>query len=149
MVSCDTHLKEHCFSFLLEEEAQILLSLMDEQICKAGTYLFERGDPADCLYVIVSGKIAVQKRTGFGERTQVVALLGPGAPVGEGGLLEKKDRGSTLLAVQDSKLLVFTRSAFLQLSGENNGLAMKIMQWLLERVVLRLQKNSERLAHIL
>jgi len=149
MVSYDTYLKERCFSFLQEDEAQILMGLMDERICKAGTCLFERGALADCLYIVVSGKIAVQKRTGFGERTQVVALLGPGAPIGEGGLLEKKVRGSTLLAVQDSKLLVFARTAFLQLSDENNGLAIKILQWLLERVVVRLQKNSERLAHIL
>lgn len=149
MVAYDTHLKERCFSFLQEDEAHFFLSLMDERICKAGTHLFEKGDPADCLYLVVSGKIAVQKRTGFGERTQVVALLGPGAPVGEGGLLEKKERGSTLLVVQDSKLLVFKRSAFLQLCRENNSLAVKILQWLLERVVVRLQKNSERLAHIL
>ena len=149
MVLCDTHLKERCFSFLQEDEIQIFLSLMDERICKAGTFLFEKGDPADCLYLIVSGKIAVQKRTGFGERTQVVALLGPGAPVGEGGLLKKKERGSTLLVVQDSKLLVFKRSDFQQLCCENNSLAVKILQWLLERVVVRLQKNSERLAHIL
>jgi CRP-like cAMP-binding protein len=149
MVAYNTHLKESCFSFLQEDEAQILLDLMDERICNAGSHLFMRGDSADCLYLVVSGKIAVQKRTGFGKRTQVVALLGPGAPVGESGLLEKKVRGSTLLAVQDSKLLVLQKASFLKLSSENNDLAIKTLKWLLERVVMRLQKNSERLAHVL
>jgi len=149
MVQYDAQLKDSIFSFLQEDEARDLFHVMDERFCKSGTILFEKDDPAECLYFVITGKIAVQKRTGFGERTQVVALLGTGAPIGEGGLLEEKLRGSTLFVVQDSRLLVLEKSVFQQLSSDYSGLAVKILRWLLARVALRLQKSSERLAYVL
>ncbi|MGW8194149.1 MAG: cyclic nucleotide-binding domain-containing protein, partial [Desulforhopalus sp.] len=116
---------------------------------KAGTSLFRYGEQGDCMYFVVSGRVAVQNSTGFGERMQVVALLDAGAPVGEQGILGHVKRGSTVVAVKDSELLVLTRSAFEALVGENSLLAASFLQYLLGRVALRLQKCSERLAHVL
>lgn len=149
MVEYSVELQECCFDFLEKAEAEILLKALKSVSYPAGTRIFQKGDPADCLYFLQTGRVAVQNKTGFGERMQVVALLDPGAPVGEKGLLGRRTRGATLTAVKDSVLLALSQEAFEILVDEAPVLAIKLLKWLLNRVSLRLEKNSERLAHVL
>lgn len=149
MVEYSAELQRICLPFLEEREARILLHEMSTVELRTGTDLCLLDDPADCLYLLVTGRIAVRKRTGFGHRLQVVALLGPGAPIGEAGLLNDQTRGATLTAVADSHLLMLSRQVFAKISATDPALALKFLQWLMERVSLRLKKSSERLAHIL
>ncbi len=149
MVEYSTHLHECCFSFLEKAETETLLAAMKSISYAAGTQVFQKGDPAHCLYFLYNGRVAVQNKTGFGERLQVVALLDPGAPVGEKGLLGHKTRGATLTAVKDSELLALSQESFEILVTDASVLAIKLLKWLLNRVSLRLEKNSERLTHVL
>jgi CRP-like cAMP-binding protein len=136
-------------SFLEEREARKVLEGMSSVSLESGNSLYSLNDPADCLYVLVAGRIAVRTRTGFGDRMQVVALLDPGAPIGEGGLLDGQTRGATLTAVTDSELLSLSRQSFEELSAADPALAVKLLKWLMEKVSIRLKKSSERLAHVL
>ena len=149
MVEYSSQLHETCFSFLDKSDVLALLSAMDLIGMEAGATLFQANESADCFYLLVSGRIAVQKQTGFGTRMQVVALLDPGAPLGECGLLESQVRGATLIAVNDSRLLVLSRQAFVEITAKSPSLAVKVLTWLMGRLVLRLRKSSERLAHVL
>jgi CRP-like cAMP-binding protein len=149
MVDYSAALQECCLKFLDKAEAEALLAVMKKVSYGAGVELFQKGDPAESLYFIVSGRIAVQNKTGFGKRSQVVALLDPGAPVGEKGLLGGGHRGATLTAVKDSELLALTHESFDKLVDDDPALAIKLLKWLLNRVSLRLEKNSERLVHVL
>jgi CRP-like cAMP-binding protein len=149
MVDYTDQLGKGCFPFLDKGEAEALLRTMTVVSHKAGTPLYKMNDPADCLYVLVAGKIAVQMPTGFGDRLQVVALLDAGAPVGESGLLDNQSRGATLAAVEDSCLLLLSRQDFANISVTHPVLAVKILKWLMARLSIRLKKNSERLAHVL
>ncbi len=149
MVEYSAALQECCFKFLEKAETEKLLTVMEKVSYGAGAELFQKGDPAECLYFLVSGRVAVQNKTGFGERTQVVALLDPGAPVGEKGLLGGSNRGATLNAVKDSELLALSYESFERLVGDDPSLAIKLLKWLLKRVSLRLEKNTERLVHVL
>jgi CRP-like cAMP-binding protein len=149
MVAYSDEIQERCFAFLDKEEAGILLTSMQRVSFASGTVVFEKGDAADSVYFLYSGKVAVQMKTGFGEKMQVVALLDPGAPVGEKGLLGPRTRGATLVAVKDSELLVLSQEAFDLLVDESPALIIKLLKWLLARVSLRLEKNSERLTLVL
>ena len=149
MVDYSIELQECCFKFLEKSEVQTLLAVMKSVSFVAGTQVCQKGDSADCLYFLQVGQVAVQNKTGFGERMQVVALLDPGAPIGERGLLGHRTRGATLTAVKDSELLVLSQEAFDILVVQAPGLVIKLLTWLLNRVSLRLEKSSERLAHIL
>lgn len=149
MVEYSVELQERCLKFLDRSEAETMLMAMTTVTYPAGTKISQKGDPADCLYFILSGRVAVQNKTGFGERTQVVAMLDPGAPVGEKGLLEDRVRGAGLTAIKDSELLVLSQRSFDKLAIESPVLAIKLLKWLLNRVSLRLEKNSERLTQVL
>jgi CRP-like cAMP-binding protein len=53
------------------------------------------------------------------------------------------------VAVKDSDLFSLSQESFARLVEEQPGLATKLLKWLLDRVSLRLEKNSERLVHVL
>ncbi len=149
MADYSSQLHERCLPFLDKDDAVALLSAMELIEIRAGAILYKAEDVADCLYVLVSGRIAVQKTTGFGDRTQVVALLDSGAPLGESGLIDDQCRGATLTAIIDSRLLILPRQAFLEISRNRPSLAVKVLTWLMGRLTQRLKKSSERLAHVL
>jgi len=137
------------FPSFSREDVKLLLPLFDEINVQAGGVLFYSGDAGDKLFFVLSGQLAVQKKTGFAEKTQVVALLGSGAPVGERALLGNSVRGATLLAVKDSRLLSLSKVVFDRIKGENSQLAMRLLELLLTKTALRLEKISDRLAHVL
>lgn len=149
MVEYSSQLHEECFTFLDKAEALALFCAMEIFEIKGGTPLYAENDAASCMYVLISGRIAVQKQTGFGDRMQVVALLDPGAPLGESGLLAAQSRGATLTAVVDSRLLLLSRHAFAEITINTPSLAVKVLTWVMGRLALRLKKSSERLAHVL
>lgn len=143
----ETHAR--CFPFLSKEEAETVFAAMEALDLDAGAILFQSGQTADRFYVLVAGRIAVQKHTGFAERMQVVALLDPGAPLGESGLVNGRQRGATLTAVQPCRLLCLPARAYEILAQAHSPLAVKLLTWVMGRMSLRLQKSSERLALVL
>lgn len=116
---------------------------------KKSEVLFDVGQEAEGMYFVISGKMAVQKETGFGTRKQVVALLDRGAPVGEAGLLSDTSRGASVVAVEDTSLLYLSKKSFDKLCEEQPKFGLVFFRWLLSRVSLRLKGSTERLAHIL
>ncbi len=149
MAQYNTELHDLFFSKFARSDVELLLPLMEEISLSAGDVLFHLNESGDKLYLVTQGRLAVQKRTGFGERTQVVALLNPGAPVGERFVLSNNRHGATVVAVDDSRLLTFSNGAFNELKKEHPLLAVSLLEWLLDRVSLRLRKSSDRLSHVL
>jgi CRP-like cAMP-binding protein len=149
MVQYTSQWHSQCLPFLSLEETERVLAAMESVQLQAGTTLYRCDEPADRFYVLVSGRIAVQKGTGFGERMQVVALLDPGAPIGESALVPGQFRGATLTAVQTSTLLALSAESFTALCAADAPLAVKLLTWVVGRMTQRLKKSSERLAHVL
>jgi len=131
-----------------EDMVRLFETLESVEVKKSGV-LFDVGQEADGMYFVISGKMAVQKGTGFGTRKQVVALLDKGAPVGEAGLLDGCLRGASVVAVEDTSLLFLPKRSFDTLCEEQPELGLIFFRWLLSRVSLRLKGSTERLAHIL
>ncbi len=149
MAEYNTELHNLFFPHFGRSDVELLLPLMEEVSLRAGDVLFHRDERGDKLFLVIKGRLAVQKRTGFGERTQVVALLNPGAPVGERFLLSDNIHGATVVAVDDSTLLSFSDEVFGELKKRNAHLAVSLLEWLLDRASIRLRKNSDRLSHVL
>jgi len=149
MAEYSSELHDLLFPHFTRADVEIMLPLMEEIGLGAGDVLFCLDEIGDKLFFVVKGRLAVQKRTGFGERTQVVALLSPGAPIGERFLLSDNSHGATVVAVDDSLLLSFSNEVFSDLKKKHPFLALVLLEFLLDRASLRLRKNSDRLSHVL
>ena len=147
MVEACGEMPLYALTFLkAEERARITAAPV---ALKKGEMLFQRGEAAEGVFFLEKGKLAILQETGFNERTQVVALLDPGASVGEGGALGDSVRAATVIAVEDSLLYCFDRESLAALGEHDPQLLIRILRRLLYASNVRLQKSSERLALIL
>ena len=88
---------------------------------RGGSCVFERGTPADGLYIVVSGAVRVLDDAG----TQV-NVLRPGDFFGELSLLDGSAHGHTVIAIEDSELLVVAKERFDELLEGDAELAASI-----------------------
>lgn len=137
------------FASLLEFDTDKVLSCLAVSSKAKGECLFAAGEEAGSLYFIVKGCFAVHKPVGIGNRSQAVALLSVGALAGEASLLVDRQRGATMVAVEDSEVLELPRDTLCEIELENPQLYIALLKRTLGVVSQRLQKSSERLALIL
>jgi len=74
---------------------------------RADSLVFEKGAAADGLYIVVSGSVRIMDEGGT-----ELDVLGPGHFFGELSLLDGSPRGHTVLAAEDSELLVVAQERF-------------------------------------
>ena len=74
------------------------------QFCEGGTVLFERGDPGDAAYFVISGRLRAISVADDGER-KVLGDIEAGEIVGEAAVLSATLRSATVVAARDSVLV--------------------------------------------
>ena len=92
------------FSALDEEAlARVAIRASTVQLDRNDT-LFNEGDEADDLYVVLTGRIAIAKRSPDG-RESLVALMGPGDLFGEMPLFDDERRSASVRALERSEVV--------------------------------------------
>jgi CRP-like cAMP-binding protein len=79
----------------------------------AGTVIVREGEPADALYVLVSGSVDVTARGEAGAEERALRTMPAGSYFGEIGLLESIPRTATVTAAEPCELLRIDGDAFL------------------------------------
>ncbi|MEN8199086.1 MAG: cyclic nucleotide-binding domain-containing protein [Thermodesulfobacteriota bacterium] len=136
-------------SFLDEDERREILSLCDEKQLAAEQLLFDYQEPGETVYFLMDGRLGVHKLTGFQEKMQVIALLDPGAVVGEAALFGGHVRRTRVTAIEESRLLCLERKKIVGLQESSPQTAFHLVEYFFHVTHLRLEKTSERLARIL
>ena len=96
---------------------------------RSGSVVFEEGDAADALYVVLAGAVRLGPGRGPSEVT-----LSSGDYFGEMSLLLDTPRTRTVRAVEDSELLVLPTESFHRLLSENPELERHVRAKLQERL---------------
>lgn len=92
------------FSDLASEELDALASVARPIAFRRKTRIFEEGSPADCCFVLTSGRarIAISGANG----TEILRdIVGRNQLVGEVALLERSTRSASFVAVEDCRLI--------------------------------------------
>ena len=85
---------------------------------EAGSVLMRQGDDSDCMHVIVSGQVRVEREEPRLGNPILLAELGPGEIVGELGVVLGAPRSATVTALEDTetmKLRAISRSSWKRL----------------------------------
>lgn len=98
-----------------------------------GDVLFTQGDSADCMYVVVSGRLRVLISTSEGFESEIDELA-IGESVGELALISDRPRSATVRAIRDTELLCLSRTAFEQILRDYPGVAMGINRVIVDRL---------------
>jgi len=126
-----------------------LVSLGTEKKMISGDVLFDYHDPAEALFYVQEGSLAVHKSTGFLEKMQVIALLNSGAVIGEAAFLDGHIRKTRVTAIEDSVIVCLEKNALKAFCKDYPASGFVFLEYLFLTATLRLEKTSERLARIL
>ncbi len=103
----------------------------DIQTFAAGTTIFSEGDePFGLMYVVQEGEVNILVN---GER---IDTIGPGACLGEIGMVDSKPRSATAVATAECRLVPIDQKRFNFLVQQTPHFALQVMQTIAERLRL-------------
>ena len=123
----------HLLSHLPEELAKGLFSRSRPVKLAPDQMLFLAGDPGDGCYHVEKGllKVSVASHSG-GER--ILAILGPGALIGELALIDGLPRSASVSSIRDSELSFISRPAYDDFLREHPETRQHILTLLAQRL---------------
>ncbi len=98
----------------------------------AGDTIVREGAPASALYIILSGKVHVERADGGGSGP--APMLGPGDFFGELALIEEHPRSATIIADDPTECILFVAWEFTALLKEYPEMAIPLMNALIARL---------------
>jgi len=99
---------------------------------RAGTVLFEEGQPGDYMYVVQTGEVEIRRQVGDTER--VLAVLPAGEFFGEMAILNGRPRSATAVVKLDARLLVIEGKTFEAMLRARPEIALRIIKALATRL---------------
>src|SRR5262249_31434372 len=123
----------HLLGRLPREVSRKLLAGERPLKLREGETLFERGDAGDGCYWLRRGVLAVSVASSTGEQ-RILAILGPGAIVGELAMIDGLPRSATIQAVRDCVLTFVSRAAFTDMLRPHPELNSEIVATLAARL---------------
>lgn len=109
-----------------------------------GTYVVKEGEPGASAYIIVSGRCEVLKI--IDGSVSVMQKLGPGQVFGEMAILTDSPRTATVLATEDTTVLVVTKEVFEQELEAMKPWMRSVLQMMASR--FRDLYTSKRVTHV-
>jgi CRP/FNR family transcriptional regulator, cyclic AMP receptor protein len=95
---------------------------------KSGEVLFKKGDPAQSMYIVLSGELRID------DDGIVYESVSAGGLVGEMALIDRGPRSATITATTDASLAEIDEKRFLFLVREAPSFALNVMRVLTRRL---------------
>lgn len=134
------------FSALGPSSAARLMAMCEAVVCARGTVLFEAGDPARDLYLVVEGKAKLTRPTvdaSTDHRESLLWIMGPGDMFGELSLVDGGTRSTTATTLTRASLLRVHGADLQALVESRHDVALA----LLGRMSERLRRSDDNTAH--
>ncbi len=132
---------------LSEDDLSVLTGLLREVTFETDDIICQEGDPADELYIVASGEVAVCKQL-LGDQAKVLTSLRSGAMVGEVSLIDGGRRSATLLARRPTTVLALSRADFDKLFLARSPLAFRFVEIIAIDLSLRMRAAADLFAQI-
>jgi CRP/FNR family cyclic AMP-dependent transcriptional regulator len=120
-------------SQLNEGDRRDLEAIAHRQTAERGDVILARGDSADRVVVLESGRVKVSVPTANG-REAVLTFRGAGALLGDQALVDESPRSATVMAVEPVELLVVAASTFRGYLGSHPDVALAMLATLSNRL---------------
>jgi hypothetical protein len=120
------------YSSLSLDQLHVITTHLTEQEVAAGEVIFREGDESYELYLIVSGAVRITKKRGGIEQTLVT--LAAGGFFGDMAIFENLPRSASVVATEDSVLLVLRPEHFRQIILQEPAISFEIFRELSARL---------------
>ncbi len=109
------------FNHFTYKERAAMLSVSQSRQFDAGDEIVAEGTPGQELFVVVRGRVAVEKAG------VEIAKLGAGGHFGEMGLVESQPRSATVRAIEPTRVLSFAQGDVMNLMRREPNLSVKLL----------------------
>jgi uncharacterized membrane protein len=121
------------FASLDDEAAKDLRDRLSDRVVPQNTRLFRQGDKGDAMYLIESGRVRISIRD---DESQEVTLaeLAQGDFFGEMSIIDGRQRSADAHVIEDARLAILSRDAFLSFVRTNPDVALEMLSALTDRL---------------
>ena len=121
------------FASLDDDAARDLRNLLSEKTVPQNTRLFRQGDTGDAMYLIESGRVRISIRDDD-KQELTLAELAQGDFFGEMSIIDGRQRSADAQVIEDSRLAVLSREAFLMFVRTKPDVALEMLSALTDRL---------------
>jgi CRP/FNR family transcriptional regulator, cyclic AMP receptor protein len=121
------------FASLDDEAAVELRNLLSDKAVPQNTRLFRQGDKGDAMYLIESGRVRISIEDDD-KQELTLAELAQGDFFGEMSIIDGRQRSADAKVVEDARLAVLSRDAFLSFVRTNPDVALEMLSALTDRL---------------
>ena len=121
------------FASLDDEAAGSLRDLLSDKIVPQNTRLFRQGDTGDAMYLIESGRVRISIHD-HDKQELTLAELAQGDFFGEMSIIDGRQRSADARVIEDARLAILSRDAFLGFVRTNPDVALKMLSALTDRL---------------
>ncbi len=132
-------------SALSPEDFSVMVAAYLLKTYAEGETIIEQGTPGDAMYLIVEGQVSVTLIPSAGLESVELAKLGPGAFLGEMGLVSRAPRAASVVALKRTSVLFINRDTLETLASENS----KVVDVLVAFCHARMLENLMRISPVL
>jgi len=137
----DVLAKMPLFARLSERELLRVMQAVEVRAYDDQQRVITEGDRGDELFIVLSGKVRVQR----GDQT--LTYLGTGEHVGEMALIRSVPRSASVISEGKSELIAIRRADFFEILRKEHELAVKMLWQFLGVLADRLDQTSSELRH--
>jgi CRP-like cAMP-binding protein len=123
---------------------QTLSEIAQARVIQAGAHLFVEDAEGDSLFVVISGTVRLTQRGSDGAEREI-ASLGPGAHLGELGLLTKTVRLVSAVAATECEVLELARRDFFKEAQKKPVTCLKLAAAIAAELAARIGENKQAL----
>lgn len=131
------------FQGMTVEQLRVLANVCEEEFYAAERRLYVEGDEGGVLYVVVSGRVGVEREKRKGSYARLATVEAHGY-LGEEDFFEAGRRSSGAVAVQDTLVLKLRREPVIGLARREPELSLELIKVL----SARLREANERIAEL-
>ncbi|HJP91247.1 MAG TPA: DUF1003 domain-containing protein [Pyrinomonadaceae bacterium] len=121
------------FASLDDEATSDLRNLLSDKIVPRNTRLFRQGDKGDAMYLIESGRVRISIRDDDKQEV-TLAELAQGDFFGEMAIIDGRQRSADAQVIEDARLAILSREAFLSFVRANPDVALEMLSALTDRL---------------
>jgi CRP-like cAMP-binding protein len=137
--------KSELFSKVSPEEIKVLTPFSQEKIFFTGTIIFSQNAPAERVYLLDHGAVALKTVLSNGLEITYEMITKRGDPFGWSALVEPFRHMTTALCLEDTKTVFFNRKDLYRLFPQHPSLGFKIMRNLSILIAKRLERTRRLL----
>ena len=132
------------FRGLTVDNLKAMANICEEEWFAQDTLIFEQGDPGGTMYIIVNGRVAIERAGQRKGSTLRLATLDANSCLGEMSLFDRGPRSAAARTIQDTLVLRLRRAPLVVLLCQYPNMGMELIQVISQR----LRDANDRIAQL-